>query len=72
MISSCCSFVLSPGLVGQSMLFTVATQAARNSRVGGGGSFDEALRASRGMRSWAVDFCPEQAVKISARQGMRQ
>src|SRR5688572_24686897 len=38
MISSCCSAVLRPGLLGQSMLFTVATQEARNSRAAGGGS----------------------------------
>ena len=32
MASSCCSFVVSPGLLGQLILATVAIHAARNSR----------------------------------------
>jgi len=36
-ISACCCAVLSPGLLGQSILATVATHTARNSRGAGGG-----------------------------------
>src|SRR4051794_39986974 len=38
--SACCSCVDSPGLLGQSMLPTVATHTPRNSRGAGGGSSD--------------------------------
>src|SRR5687767_9585026 len=37
--SCCCSCAVSPFFVGQSMLPTVATQAARNSRLAAGGVF---------------------------------
>ena len=36
--SDCCSALLSPFCEGQSMFPTVATQAPRNSRTGGGGT----------------------------------
>src|SRR2546426_91491 len=39
--SAFCSAVLSPFLDGQSMLTTVAIQAARNSRAGGGGTTEQ-------------------------------
>src|SRR5262245_4815376 len=46
MSSACCCEALKPGLDGQSMFFTVATQAPRNSRCTAGGRSGEGAKSA--------------------------
>src|SRR3954468_4535904 len=63
--SACCSCVDSPGLLGQSMLPTVATHTPRNSRGAGGGWSCAAARTS-GWRDGAL-----QLMQLSIKQRMQ-
>ena len=69
MTSCCCSLVLKPGLLGQSMLPTVATHAARNSRCGGGGSVelpaDRTLSGRLYLKQWKRWHNPADNVVLS-------
>jgi hypothetical protein len=75
LISARCCTLLRPGLLGQSMLATVATHIARNSR-GAGGGCAPVIGDGGEMLTGAFEGCDEQAAskpsnKIAINRGRK-